>query len=255
MSGNIQVSKVKTIEEQLENLPKGLSLFDPLLNHEVKEELESGGEVYLSQNSKGDINGLFIYDDYEATGTIFTKSREVFDYFYKLKPSSYIFSELEVQDIPSEVWNIWQLDVDKTPLGHRFRYQVSMDHDVKEIERFMAETQPGTNMQWISVALRNGDKCFVVKILNRVVGMAWMSIVGDVARSHSIYVEPRFRRMGIMRDIFEARLIYLKSRHVRSLINEVAESNPESSNHVAKVGERIVGKIFLYTSEDNTLPS
>jgi len=245
----IEVSRVKTPEEQLA-IPKGLSIFDPLLQHEVKEELESGGEVYVSRDAQGNTNGLFIYDECEATGTIFTKSNEVFDTFYKLKSSSYIFSELEVVEIPNEVWNIWQLDVEKAQLGHRFKYQVSMDHNVPEIENFMADTSPETNMKWISVALRNGDKCFVVKMQNRIIGIAWLSIAGDVARSHSIYVEPRFRRMGIMSDIFEARLIYLKSRRVRTLINEVADSNVESSSHVAKVGEKIVGKLFLYTSPD-----
>ncbi len=255
MSSSVQVSKLTTTEDQLGNLPKGLSFFDPLLRHEAKETLESGGEAYLSQNSQGEKNGLFIYDNYEATGTIFSKSREVFDYFYKLKPSSYIFSELEVAEIPNELWNIWKLDVDKAPLGHRFKHHVSMDDNVREIEQFMAATQPETNRQWINVALKNGDKCFVVKIVNRIVGMAWMSIVGGVARSHSVYVEPRFRRMGITRDIFEARLIYLKSRRVHTLINEIAESNLASSSHAAKIGEKIVGKIFLYTSPDSNVPS
>ena len=152
------------MDEQLAGLPKGLSFFDTLLPHEVKETLESEGEVFLCLSSEGEKNGLFIYDNYEETGTVFTKSREVFDYFYNLKPSSYIFSELEVAELPKEVWNIWQLDVDKAPSNYRFKHQVSMDHDVKEIEQFMASTQPETNKKWISVALKNGDKCFVVKI-------------------------------------------------------------------------------------------
>jgi L-amino acid N-acyltransferase YncA len=231
-------------------LPKGLSFFDPLLRHEVKEALEAGGEAFVSQNSEGGRNGLFIYDNYEATGTIFTKSREVFDLFYNLKPSSYIFSELEIAEHPKEVWNIWQLDVDEAPSNHRFKHHVSMDYDVREIERFMAATQPETNRQWVSVALKNGDKCFVVKIANRIVGIAWMTIVDRVARSHGLYVQPQFRRMGIMRDNLQARLIYLKSRHVHTLINEIAESNVASSSHAAKAGEKIAGKIFLYTSPD-----
>ena len=242
-------------DEQLSDLPKGLSFFDPILRHEVKEALEAGGEVYVSQNSEGVKNGLFIYDSYEATGTIFTKTRDVFDYFYQLKPSSYIFSELHVAELPKEIWNIWQLDVDKAPLGHRFKHDVSMDHDVREIERFMAATQPGTNRQWVGVALKNGDKCFVVKLANRIVGIAWMTIVGGVARSHGLYVEPQFRRMGITRDNLQARLIYLKSRHVHTLINEIVESNVASSSHAAKAGEKIVGKIFLYTSPDRNMPS
>lgn len=254
-SNNVQVSEIKSTSEIPDDLPKGLSFFDPLLQHEIKEAVEADGEAFLSQNSKGEKNGLFIYDGYEATGTIFTKSREVFDHFYSLKPSSYIFSELEVAEHPKELWNIWQLDIDKAPLDHRFKHHVSMDQNVEEIERFMASTQPETNRQWVGVALRNGDKCFVVRIADRIVGIAWMTIVGQIARSHGLYVEPQFRRMGMMKDNLQARLIYLKSRHVRTLINEIAESNVASSGHAAKAGERIVGRMFLYTSSEGTVPS
>jgi hypothetical protein len=253
---DIQVSRIRAGEEPLKGLPRGLSFFDPILHHEVKEAIEAGGEAYVSQDSRGETNGLFVYDGYEATGTIFTKSREVFDYFYALKPSSYIFSELEASDLPKEVWNLWQLDVDKASLDHRFRHQVSMEHNVREIEDFVDATQPETNRNWVRVALRNGDKCFVVKVGGRIVGIAWMSIVGGVARSHGLYVEPRFRRTGMMKDNLQARLIYLKSRRVHTLINEIAESNVASSGHAAAAGEKIVGKIFLYFSpERNTASS
>jgi len=247
----VQVSRVATIDEQLSGLPKGLSFFDPLLHHEVKEAMDAGGEAYLSRDSEGRTNGLFIYDSVEATGTIFTRSRAVFDYFFALKPSSYIFSEVEAAELPKEVWNLWELNVDRAPADHRFRHTVTMDNDVAEIERFMADTQPETNRRWVGVALRHGDKCFVVKIGDRVVGMAWMTIVGGVARSHGLYVLPPFRKMGIMEDNLNARLIYLKSRHVHTLINEISESNVASSSHAAKAGEKTVGKIFLYTSPES----
>jgi ribosomal protein S18 acetylase RimI-like enzyme len=246
------VSKIKTVDEQLGDLPKGLTLFDPLLHHLVKEALESGGEAFVSRNSSGERDGLFIYDSYEATGTIFTKSKDVFDRFYKMKPSSYIFSEVDATELPKEVWNIWQLDVDAAPTDYRFKNHVSMENNVAEIERFMARTQPETNRQWISVALNNGDKCFVVRLGDRIVGMAWMEIADGFARSHGLFVEPQFRRMGIMRDNLQARIIYLKSRHVHTLINEIAESNVASSSHAASAGEKIVGKIFLYASPESS---
>lgn len=248
MSNNVKVSEIHTIDEQLGDIPEGLSLFDPLIHHEVKEALESGDEVSLARDSAGSVTGLFIYDSYEDTGTIFTKSRDVFDYFYRLKPSSYIFSEFEATDIPREDWNIWQLDVDKASLSHRFRYHVSMESNVAELEGIMAITQPETNKKWVGVALKNGDKCFVVRIAGRIVGIAWMSIVGGVARSHGLYVEPQFRKKGVMTDNFHARLIYLKSRRVHTLINEIAESNVASSKLAEKEGEKIVGRMFLYFS-------
>jgi len=246
----VKVSDPNAIQQELGGLPDGLSLFDPILRHEAKEALEAEGEVFVSQDQDGNKNGLFIYDAYESTGSIFTKSGEVFDGFYELKPSSHIFSELAVKEHSSEPWNIWQLDVDKAPVDHRFRHHVTMIDNVEEMEDFMTMTHPGTNPHWVSVALRNGDKCFVVKISNRIVGVAWMTIVGGMARSHSLYVEPIFRRTGITNDIFTARLVYLKARHVHTLINEIAEENVASSGHAKRIGEKVVGKIFLYTNPD-----
>lgn len=250
MVNTLRVSEPKDVERQLKSLPKATSFFDPFLMHEAREALEAGGEVHVSEGPGGVKNGLFIYDNYEATGTIFTKSMEVFDRFYQMKPSSYIFSELEAAEIPRENWNVWQLDVDKASADRRFKHQVSIANDAREIAEFMAMTQPETNTRWVKVALRNGDKCFVVRISDRIVGMAWMAIAGGMARSHSLYVEPRFRRMGITSDIFQARLIYLKSRHVHALVNEIAENNAASSSHAKKIGERVVGRIFLYTSPE-----
>jgi len=250
MIKTVKVSDPREVELQLAGLPKGLSYFDPILRHEAKEALEAGGEVMTSESPEGAKNGLFIYDGFEATGTIFTRSREAFDWFYAQKPSSYIFSELEAPEIPRENWNIWQLDVDKAQTEHRFRHLVSIANDAKEIEEFMAMTQPETNRRWVGVALRNGDRCFVVRISNRIVGMAWMTIAGGVARSHGLYVEPKFRRMGITRDIFHARLIYLKSRHIHTLVNEIAEENTASSSHARRIGEKVVGRIFLYESPE-----
>jgi Acetyltransferase (GNAT) family len=250
MTNHIEISKAEPIAGQLAGLPRGISLFEPLFSHEVKEALESGGEAFISEDSGGHKDGLFIYDSYEATGTIFTKSREAFDHLFRMKPASYIFSELDVPELPKEFWNIWQLEVDKVPSGHRFRHHVSMDYDVKEIREFMTRTQPETNPAWIDVALKNGDKCFVVKISGRIVGMAWMTMAGGIARSHGLFVEPQFRRLGIMRDNLHARLIYLRSRHVHTLINEIAETNVESSGHAARAGEKIAGKIYLYTTPE-----
>jgi L-amino acid N-acyltransferase YncA len=245
-----QISQVTSVDGQLRDLPKGLSFFDPVLRHEAKEELEAGGEAYVSESPEGSINGLFIYDTWEATGTIFTKSREAFDRFFALKPSSYIFSELDVPEQPKDVWNIWQLDVDKAPSNHRFRHHVSVDTDAREIERFVAASQPEANPRWISVALNHGDKCFVTKIDNRIVGIAWMTIVGSIARSYGLYVEPQFRRIGIMKDNLQARVIYLKAKRVHTLINEIAESNIASSRHVERAGEKIVGKLYLYATPE-----
>lgn len=249
MATKVQASKVATVEE-LPELPRDLSFFVPLIRHEVRETLESGGETYVSTDPDGAVSGVFIYDEYEATGTVFTRSREVFDFFYRMKPSSYVFSELEAAELQKETWNIWELDVEKANPEHLFRYKVAIENDAGAIERFMSVAQPETNKAWIRVALRNGDKCFVIKVAGKIVGIAWMSIVGDVARSHGLFVVPWFRNKGMMLDNYYARLIYLKARGVRRLVNEIAEDNTASVALATREGEKVVGKIFLYTSPE-----
>jgi hypothetical protein len=211
---DFRIVEVKSVTEQLRDLPAGLSFFDRILRHEAKEALEAGGEVYISEKPEGDKNGLFIYDKYEATGTIFTKSKDVFDRFYRLKPSSYIFSEIETPDLPKEIWNLWQLDVNEVTREYRFRYHVGIESNTKEIETFMIRTQPETNRRWIGVALKNGDKCFVVRIGGRIVGMAWMTIVGDIARSHGLYVGDG--RLGGRAERRQASAPRARWRHLRS---------------------------------------
>ena len=90
----IIVSEVKKVSE-IDAFPKGVTFFEPYLKHDLKETLEAGGEAYLSKDSDGVITGRFMYDGYEEDGTIYTKSREVFDQFFGLKEFSFLYSELK----------------------------------------------------------------------------------------------------------------------------------------------------------------
>src|SRR3989442_5960295 len=100
-SNVLQVSEVKSIDERLGDLPKGLSFFDPILHHEAKEAIEAGGEVYVYRSTEGHKSGFFIYDGYETTGTIFSKSSEGFDHVYSLKTSRSSFPNDEVTEHPT----------------------------------------------------------------------------------------------------------------------------------------------------------
>ena len=40
----------------------------------------------MSKTSEGSVSGIFLYDDFEKVGSIYTISRNVFDYFYRSKP-------------------------------------------------------------------------------------------------------------------------------------------------------------------------
>jgi len=227
--------------------PNGLSFFEPYLRYFVKEVLEIGGEAYVSRTSEGPVSGLFIYDDFEKVGTVYTRSREVFDYFYELKPFNFLFAEMTTE-VESEIYDIYTINLQNAAIVHRFSHEISMaeEEHIDEIEQFMVSTHPGINRKWVKIALKNGDKCFTARLGNEIAGLGWLSLVNGIGRIHSLYVKPQFRRIGIGGDILQARLLWLKSKRARSAFSEISRYNFASSRIAMKGHMSASGQIFQY---------
>ena len=241
------ISRIGRLSDVDFDFPDALSFFSPYLGYYVKEVLGVGGEAYLSKDPEGAISGLFIYDSVEKDGTIFTRSREVFDYFYALKPFNSLFAELETEH-KGEVYDIYMTDPLRSLTDHRFSHEISIadESDVDALERFMSLTHPGINRNWVRVAMNDGDKCLTVRLDNEIAGLGWLSIVNNIGRLHSLYVKPQFRQIGIGRDIFYARLFWLKSKHVRLAFSEIARENTPSSRIAVKGNMTTCGRVFQY---------
>ncbi|TMI17067.1 GNAT family N-acetyltransferase [Candidatus Bathyarchaeota archaeon] len=247
-SEEIEISRIPAAPDINLVFPNGLSFFDAYLEYWTKEILEMGGEAYVSRTSTEDtISGIFLYEGYEKTGTICTRSREVFDYFYKSKPFGSIFAEIPTEH-ENEIYDIYTIDLANSPIVHGFSHEISiMDEDqVDEIERFMVSTHPGINKKWVGVASKNGENCFMVRLGSEIAGVAWLSLVNEIGRMHSLAVKPRFRRMGIGLDLLCARLLWLKSKHARSAFSEISRDNLPSSKIAIKSGMRVSGQVYRY---------
>lgn len=240
-----EVSQMKDISGVV--FPGDLSFFGSYLRYHAKETLQSGGEAFVSKTPKGVVSGLFLYDETEKAGTIYTKSREVFDYFYGLKPFNYLFAEMKTEH-ESEVYDVYTVDLRNLSIIHKFRHGISAaeERQADEIEKFMVSTHPGINRSWVKIALRNGEKCFTVRLGEEIAGVGWVSVVNRTGRLHSLFVEPRFRRLGIGEDILHARLLWLKSKHAISAFSEIARDNIASSKIATKEQMRVSGQTFLY---------
>jgi ribosomal protein S18 acetylase RimI-like enzyme len=246
-SGEMEVSKLSSAFDIDFVFPDGFSFFEPYLQYFIREVLEIGGEAYVSKTSEDNVSGIFIYDDFEKVGTVYTRSREVFDYFYGLKPFNFLFAELRTE-VESEIYDIYTIELENHDIIHRFSHEISMadEGQIGEIERFMVLAHPGMNRRWIRVALKNGDKCFVVRLGSEVAGLGWVSFVKNVGRIHSLFVKPQFRRLGIGEDILYARLLWLKSKHARSAFSEISRHNSSSARIESKAQMKVCGQVFQY---------
>jgi len=246
-SGEMEVSKLSSAFDIDFVFPDGFSFFEPYLQYFIREVLEIGGEAYVSKTSEDNVSGIFIYDDFEKAGTVYTRSREVFDYFYGLKPFNFLFAELRTE-VESEIYDIYTIELENHDIIHRFSQEISMadEGQIGEIERFMVLAHPGMNRRWIRVALKNGDKCFVVRLGSEVAGLGWVSFVKNIGRIHSLFVKPQFRRLGIGEDILYARLLWLKSKHARSAFSEISRYNSSSVRIASKAQMKVCGQVFQY---------
>jgi GNAT superfamily N-acetyltransferase len=243
----MQVSQIRSTSDIDFVFPDGFSFFEPYLHYHVKEILEIGGEAFVSRTAEDTISGIFIYDVVEKGGTIYTKTREIFEYFYGLKQFNFLFSEMKTE-LESETYDIYTIDIEHLNLAHRFSFEIStMDKGSEgEIEQFMVLTHPGINKKWVKIALKNGDKCYIVKLRNEIAGLGWVSLVNGIGRLHSLYVKPQYRRIGMGEDILNARLLWLKSNCAHSAFTEISRHNIPSANNVMKAQMRLSGQVFQY---------
>jgi ribosomal protein S18 acetylase RimI-like enzyme len=232
--------------------PIGFSFFEPYLQYFVKETLEIGGEAFVSRTSEGAISGILLYDDSEKTGTIYTRSRKVFDLFYEMRPFEFLFAEMKTEH-ESEIYDIYTVDLENLAVAHRFSHKMSIaeKEDASEIEQFMVSSHPGTNKRWVNIALEDGDKCFIVRLGKEIAGLGWLSVVNGVGRLHSLDVKPQFRRIGIGEDILFARLLWLKSKRARLAFSEISRFNSPSSKIAMKGQMKPSGQIFQYFKKDH----
>ena len=246
-SGEVKAVEVRSPSDIDFVFPNGFSFFEPYLQYFIRETIGAGGEAYVSRTSEGNISGLFVYDCSEKTGTIYTRSKEAFDYFYELRPANFLFAELKTEH-ESEVYDIYTIDLENLAIVHRFSHEISIaeEGDVDEIGQFMASAHPGINKRWVNVALKEGERCFFVRLGKEIAGLGWLSIVNNIGRLHSLHVKPQFRRIGIGEDILFARLLWLRSKRAHSAFSEISRHNFPSSRITLKGQMTPCGQIFQY---------
>jgi GNAT superfamily N-acetyltransferase len=249
MSGSeeIRVSEIRDASHLDLVFPEGISFFWPHLRYYIKETLEVGGEVSVSRTPDGTISGLFIYDGVEKVGTVYTRSRESFDFFYAMRPFNLVFAEL-LTEHENEVYDIYSIDLRDLALTYRFSHEISIADGghADEIERFMDSTHPGLNKRWVRVAIKSGDRCFTVRLGEEIAGMGWLSFINGIGRLHSLYVKPQFRKIGIGEDLLNARLYWLRSKGARSAFSEISRHNIGSSRIAAKGNMNVTGQVYGY---------
>src|SRR6266705_6650806 len=132
-SGEVKAVEVRSPSDIDFVFPNGFSFFEPYLQYFIRETIGAGGEAYVSRTSEGNISGMFLYHGYEKTGTIYTRSRRVFDYFYELRPSDFLFAEMKTEH-ESEIYDIYHVNLRSIAVDHRFSHEISIAEEADSDE-------------------------------------------------------------------------------------------------------------------------
>jgi GNAT superfamily N-acetyltransferase len=220
--------------------------FNPFLPHFLREVLRAHGEVLVARSGREAL-GVLLVDPIERTGSLFARHPGAAARLFRERRPLSIFSELtfEAPREPYEIFNGTPGDVGATA---RFAHPVRLANatDGPELGHLMSEVYGATNPEWLAPDPAGVERCFVAESEGRLVGAAWIAIVGAHGRLHSVSVAPRFRGLGIGASLWNARMLYAERQGVRNVLAEIAPRNAPSRAIALKGGMRPVGVTYLY---------
>jgi GNAT superfamily N-acetyltransferase len=219
-----------------------LDNFIPLF---VDEAFYAGGEVYGYIDKNDILLGIFVYDPSESVGTSFSDNIEISKLFLNLKEHLGFYSYQKMETY-NEIEDYYILKLESLTLTHRYKHNIKIakNEDLDTIVSFMKHSLQIVSERWIRSAYECGEVCFIYRINNGIVGIAWLALSGNIGRLHSIYVTPEFRRTGIGKDLLFARLFYLKNLGINMAFSEIARGNKSSIRNSQSLGMKKGGSIY-----------
>ena len=238
--------RVVTRAEEVDGLRIGdlSDFFNPFLPLFMKEALRCGGEV-CTVGADREVSGLFLYHDVEKEASIFTRDRRIAEALFGHRGQVAVFSDFELAP-GAEAYDIYAADHPAWRSSHRFAHPVRAAEpaDGAAVVDLMREVYGRVDERWLGAVPSGPDRCFVADGAGELAGAGWVAVANGHGRLHSLTVRPRYRRSGVGKDLFHARVQW--TRHVGAVrvISEISTRNAESRGLAEWGGMRPVGRIY-----------
>jgi len=219
--------------------------FDPFLGRFARMATEVGGRVLVARDA-GRAVALLLTDPEDRTASLFTRSPDAARALWAETSGWATFAEVALP-LPREEFIVYAARLDAAP-QHRFRHRVRLldPGDTEAVAELLHEVYGGAHLRWLGIARGAGEVGFVTEVEGRLVGVAWVLVVGGHARLHGLTVRPGFRRLGLGTDLLSARLLFAAREGARQVVSEIAVGNAPSRAIAERAGMRDAGRIYLY---------
>jgi L-amino acid N-acyltransferase YncA len=255
----VRIAKAKRQADLTGLTPDGSPFFGPFLPIFAERSLAEGDPVVLALDDRR-IVGLALWDRESGMGSLFASEDAVARVLMKRVRMTDFFADgtipgriLRAQEI--DRFTILQL---RNPQPMEYDSSVVRPMTADDLAPVIGITQSVYRERagaFIQSSFKAGDFGYVATAQGHVVGFGFATVVGTVARLHTLTVAPAERARGIGTEIMKARLSALAALGVDRVITEISRQNVASLRIATKVGFAPVGESVYYSRNPAAAPT
>ena len=240
-------------------LSDGSPFFGPFLPVFADRSVAEGDPVVLALADRT-IRGLALLDRESGMGSLFASDDSVARVLLKRVKMRDFFADAT---IPSGL--LRSKEIDRFAIL-QLRSPQPLDYDTSLVRPMQADdlgmvtaisqaTYRASAGRFIASSFRGGDLGFVAVADGRIVGFGFATVVGTVARLHTLTVDAPYRARGIGTQIMNARLSALAALGVDRVILEISKRNVASMRVATRAGFAPVGETVYYSKQPESAPA
>lgn len=256
---SVRIKKVKSAADTTNLTPDGSPFFGPFLPVFAERSFAEGDPVVLALDDRT-IVGLALMDRESGMGSLFANEDKIAKVLLKRVRMSDFFADAT---IPGRV--LRAKEVDRFSIL-QLRNPQAVDYDSDIVRPMNAGDLPavisltenvyrGRAARFIESSFKAGDLGFVAASAGRIMGFGFATVVGTVARLHTLTVAPGDRARGLGTQIMNARLSTLAALGVDRVIVEISKQNAASLHIAMKSGFTAIGETIYYSRNPPGAPS
>ena len=262
-SGNqavyVKIKKAKSQADLAGLTPDGSPFFGPFLPIFAERSLAEGDPVVLALDERK-IVGLALLDRESGMGSLFAAEDSVARVLMKRVRMTDFFADgtipgriLHAQEI--DRFSILQL---RNPQPMEYDSSVVRPMTADDLAAVISITQNVYRERadaFIRSSFKAGDLGYVAVSRGVIAGFGFATVVGTVARLHTLTVAATERARGLGTEIMKARLSALAALGVDRVIVEISRQNVASLRIASKVGLAPVGESIYYSRNPAAAPT
>lgn len=255
----VRIMKAKSPADVTNLTPDGSPFFGPFLPIFAERSIAEGDPVVLALDDRK-IVGMALMDRESGMGSLFASEDRVAKVLLKRVRMQDFFADAT---IPGRI--LGAQEVDRFSIL-QLRNPQPKDYDSDLVRPMSADdlaavvtltenVYRGRAARFIESSFKAGDLGFVATSAGRIMGFGFATVVGTVARLHTLTVAPGDRARGIGQQIMNARLSTLAALGVDRVIVEISKQNSPSLHIAAKAGFVPIGETVYYSRNPPSAPS